>query len=54
MEIPDITVIVDEIVIIPEHLVGQAIMIGYHPKEHDQKDAEPFLGGDLLQRSIHQ
>ena len=48
MKIPDETVIVDKIIIVPKHLIGQAIVIGNHSSKCDQDNGEPALGEEIF------
>ena len=48
MEIPDEAIIADKIIVIPEHFIGQAIVVGDHPEEYDQDNAEPAFGREVF------
>ena len=48
MEIFDVAVIVDKVIVVPEHFIGQAIVIRDHPDEDDKDNADPAFGGDVF------
>ena len=48
MEIFDEAVVADKVIVIPEHLVGQAIVIRDGANEYDKDNAQPALGGEFF------